>query len=299
MSEGLTALLEMLSSRSSIDRLRAARALAEFELDGLARTRIRTVASREVDSWVRDALSRLASSSDPPSLTETATATEAKGEHSTDSQTLADVRAQAIAAVTHTLLHEIRPLVGYVDGAAAREVPQFETSRTNKHIERLRRFLDTVSRLGDASRPPQPAEFDLTAAIATSLREMECIDIVGIARTDPVTSYGDWALIDLAFANAVRNAKEAAGGEVGDVVVNWGVTDRDSWLVVLDEGVGLPEGADIFEAGFTTKSRNTNQGWGLAIAQQAMQSAGGSIELRPRARGAVCEIRWPQRMVTV
>ncbi len=154
---------------------------------------------------------------------------------------------------------------------------------------------------------------------------------------DPAHVVGDESLVQLALAQAVRNAVEAmedrasadrrapaegtsTGSETGSVnarrrgvglavpmsgdtvlpspavVINYGITDRDYWIVVLDEGIGLPAGADqVFEMWATGKPKSEHFGIGLPLARRAMATLGGTVELRPREqRGVACEIRWPQ-----
>ena len=79
-------------------------------------------------------------------------------------------------------------------------------------------------------------------------------------------------------------------------------TDTDSWIVVLDEGCGLPPGSDrLTEPGTSTKSKSQGHlGMGLPIAQRAIESTQGSIRLTPRSgAGVSCEIRWPRGGITV
>jgi signal transduction histidine kinase len=120
------------------------------------------------------------------------------------------------------------------------------------------------------------------------------------ARRDPVVTTGDPALVELAVANALRNAIEAVMGlqepNPSDVVLNWGITNTDSWIVVLDEGCGLPEGWDrLTEPGTTTKPKNEGHlGMGVPIAKRAIESMRGTFQLTPRSGvGVSCEIRWP------
>ena len=122
-----------------------------------------------------------------------------------------------------------------------------------------------------------------------------------LARRDPVVTTGDPTLVELALTNALRNAVEAAlavpEDNQGDVILNWGVTDTDNWIVVLDEGCGLPMGWDrLTKPGVTTKSKiQGHLGMGLPIAERAIESMQGSFRLTPRSgSGVSCEIRWPR-----
>ena len=92
-------------------------------------------------------------------------------------------------------------------------------------------------------------------------------------------------------------AVEATGENERSIVVNWGDTDRDYWLAVLDEGIGLPESADkILTPGVSTKDgEGTHFGIGLTIVQRAMHTLNGTVDPRRRdPRGSVVELRWPK-----
>src|SRR6185437_9371423 len=109
---------------------------------------------------------------------------------------------------------------------------------------------------------------------------------------------GPPSTIRVALANGLRNAIDAiddlADPAGGEIILNWSTTDRDSWVAVLDNGIGLPEGSHrIFEFGLTTKPKTEHFGFGLAISLQAMQSAGGTLELTPRhTEGTSFVVRW-------
>ena len=76
------------------------------------------------------------------------------------------------------------------------------------------------------------------------------------------------------------------------MVITWGMTDVDYWVVILDQGpgiVGVGEGA--FNIGSTTKMGHI--GFGLAIGRQAMDTLEGNVTLFPAQGGGAClELRW-------
>lgn len=286
----------LLVSSSSMERLRGARLLYGVELSEADRLRTQQLRSQETDSWVQLALDR---------------ALQREGEDDSKpapvslpiDQDLEDVRAQAIAAVAQTLLHEIRPLVGDLDEAASDEIGRaYESSATFRAVERLKSLLRTIGRYEEASHAPRYAEFDLTDAVVREISAYGPWPVaIRVGRDEPVPAGGDWDLLKWSFINGLRNAVEASQDSEAPVVVNWGVTDRDAWVAILDSGVGLPSGFDgAFEAGTTNKSKETNQGWGLTIARRAVHSCGGEISLLPRTpSGAAFEMRWPIQVAPV
>jgi two-component system NtrC family sensor kinase len=95
--------------------------------------------------------------------------------------------------------------------------------------------------------------------------------------------------------NLVQNAAEAAVSADGNrghlhvscVVERDGRSDEMLTLRFADDGVGIPDEAlaRIFEKGFSTKSRDTNQGIGLHWCANALNAIGGRIRAERGASG--------------
>lgn len=283
----------LLASARPSERLRGARLLAAQD-DTSKILQVLALRQRETDSWVRSALDRVLR------RWQEAGATVTQGDpwiSLPQDADLEDIRAEAIASVTQTLVHEIRGLLRAVSEAASADLGErFAESSTNSRIARLREFLETVRQLHDAASAPRYREFDLSdftlqAVHACGFTEEQVIG----TRTDPVVAHGDPDLLELALVNALRNAVEASVETGTRVIVTCAVTDTEGWITVLDDGIGLPDGFEhAIKAGETTKSKSEHFGWGLAIAQRAVHSLGGQLRLTPRELGgAACEIRWP------
>ena len=84
------------------------------------------------------------------------------------------------------------------------------------------------------------------------------------------------------------------------MVMNWGTTDVDSWLTILDNGPGLSDRVrDPFQ--FATTTKRAHLGVGLTITRRALSSLGGrgpSSE-PPETGGALFEVRWPHDRTTL
>lgn len=286
-----------LASEDPAERLAAARLLLK-QVEPPPIAEIRRRKQIETDSWVRAALDRalshweLGPSSSPAN---DAWITPA------DPDDLHDIKALAVQSVTRTVLHEIRPIVGSIETAARRDFGDaYPTSSIASGIQRLRDFLETISILFAAAEAPRVTEFDLVDLIA---REIDAAGVpegrVLVTLNDPLTVHGDPDLLKLALQNAIRNAVEASESAEAPVIVTCGRSQSEAWIVVLDEGVGLPEGATkVWEPGVTRKSKKKHFGWGLPIAKQAMDSLGGSIKLTPRELGGTaCEIKWSSESI--
>lgn len=101
----------------------------------------------------------------------------------------------------------------------------------------------------------------------------------------------------MAISNGIRNAVESINSasqlrQTDGIVVNWGETNSDYWIAIIDDGIGLGKMADKpIKIGNTTKSGH--MGMGLSITQQAIQTLNGNLTLSsPNPRGAVFELRW-------
>jgi signal transduction histidine kinase len=279
-----------------LDRLRAARALVregtneDYEV-------VTTAYDLEGDALVKDVLGRVLRGLGNREIPEPNRVPIVSMD-----EELSDVYAQAVDDVTVTFLHELRPLWGTLDSRAHREVPGYEETRTYRAASRIKSFLDAMQKLRDASQVPVIVDFDLSDFVRDAVEGEEFTDCrVFFAREDPVPVWGDPDLLRLAFLNAVRNACESAEQAArpdGRVVINWGATDSDAWIAVLDDGLGLPEASHrVWEAGLTLKSKDQHDGFGLTIAQRAMTSLDGLITLLPRDEGgAACEIRWAAQL---
>ena len=330
-NERALAALERWPAATSSERLRAARFLAR-NVTSVHRNRLSKVRGGEHNSWVRRALDQALKRSEIGETVTQAVVVEEITETSIpDAHLNEELRAQAIELTSALFLHELRPLVGLLEGVAASEIDRYPCSRTKASIDRVRSFLDAIEKLRKAAAPPDIKEFDLTdmviraAADETAqgraklndfqeeLDENTTVDTeteqvprplvieLSLARRDPVFTMGDPTLLGIALANALRNAIEAAfvvnEAHRNEVVLNWGVTDADSWIVVLDQGCGLPMGWDhLTDPGVSTKPKSQGHlGMGLPIAQRAIESMRGSIRLTPRSGvGVSCEIRWPR-----
>lgn len=312
-------------------RLRIARFLAQNATDA-DRGRIIRIRQTEYDSWVQKALDKAISRTEARKPKDSTTDEEEKEDDPSSRQLYEDIYAQATRDCSAMFLHELRPLVGFLEADAIDEVNCYNCSNTKKSVMRILSCLDTIDMLRNASMTPSIRDFDLTDLVSqvSEVETRRSLVVSGIlseeendfrilddhirqffestgteiilTRREPVLCSGAPKLIELAVGNAIRNAIEAVlavrDKDHCEIVLNWGVTDVDNWVAVLDEGGGLPEGFNhLMEPGVSTKSKeDSNFGMGLTIAQRALRSINGTIRLAPRPTvGTLCEIRWPQK----
>lgn len=280
----------LLDSPHAADRLRGARILQRTDTEPFL-SRIQVLQARETDAWVLSALGRAVRSRGTANPIQVPDAWINRPD-----STSGDTSAIAVETVTQTIVHEIRPLLTDIKLAAKAALgDEFKGSDLHKRTERLKDFLSTLERLHSAAMSPSSTEIDLTATVGTVIENLgETTPQIRLSRLEPVITRGDSDLLALVLVNAIRNAVEASQISQKNVVVNWGATAREAWIVVLDEGTGLPTGEHkLWEAGVTKKSKEEHFGWGLAIAKRAADSMQATIRLSPREdTGTSFEIRW-------
>lgn len=203
---------------------------------------------------------------------------------------------RAVEFVTNSLLHEISPHLGAIRVEARRAITDYEVSALKLSIDGLAGVLSGIEELQRATVAESLTEinlYDLVQEIAEQESRTKKIPISIQGRRDLIVT-ADPNLLRIVISNGLRNALEATvqAGWVSPTVVNFGETDVDYWITILDSGPGLSGSSEAaFDVGTTTKSGH--RGFGLALARQAMLTLDGSIRLQPGSTGgARLEIRW-------
>lgn len=299
MSASAEKLLRQLQSDSPKERLEAARYFA-VQAEPEHESVLREAAARERVLWIKSALRRaLARISPDPEL---GLADRSINRDDLPEGFAAQVYAEALEATTSQLMHEIEPLLGSLRLAAETEIADFEQSSTRRSLDRLDEFVEALARLRRAASAPKIEEFSLDEVIQRCIQELPLPAGVQVQRAgpQPCVVEGDSGLVLLAFTNGLRNAAEAtcSAGDPSQlpIAVAWGTTDVDTWVSIVDVGVGFKGNLQrAFDIGTTTKAGHL--GMGLAIAQQAIASMGGRVILVPNERGVRFEMRWPKKSV--
>ena len=153
--------------------------------------------------------------------------------------------------------------------------------------EGLSRFLASYTKL---VRLPQPklAPVDVATWVERTVR-LEHRLAVKVVTGPSVTLQADGDQLDQLLINLVRNAVDASLETSGSVRVQWSVASSRFTLVVEDDGVGLPDTANLFVPFFTTKPGGT--GIGLVLSRQIAEAHGGSLTLVNRKESRGCEAR--------
>lgn len=190
------------------------------------------------------------------------------------------------------------------DGAGGTE-PQPELDRGLAIIEdradSLNRFLQAYQRL---SRLPAPAlRPSSLAPLAQRVVSLETRLAIHILPSPNLTLLADPDQLQQLLINLLRNAVDAAltpqtqpksaipGGP--EVTLSWTAAAATATLLILDNGPGLTNPANLFVPFYTTKPGGS--GIGLVLAQQIASAHRGTLTLtnRPNQAGCQAEIRLP------
>lgn len=292
--------LSLLNSQRSHERLRAAR---YFEGNGTAqdKTELQAALDLEQTHWVEIALRRaLATAAAADVIGGVKGATTEFIEPADD-----EIYDHAMRESTGLLVHELEPIIGRIRLFGKKELQP--DSPLAREIDRLAACVKAIDTLSRAAAAPVYAEFDLAGLVSDlGVQVLDALDVEARASVSlemvgstPFLVVGDAGLVELAVSNGLRNAIEATlvtaeDGKVRQVLVSWGKTDREYWIRVLDEGIGLPPGVDrAFDIGTSTKKGHL--GMGLPLVARAMETLHGHRSLEPREdKGSRLMLAWPR-----
>jgi two-component system NtrC family sensor kinase len=172
---------------------------------------------------------------------------------------------------------------------------EFKTSlkKIEEHVERARKVVHSM--LGYARKmEPRQEDVDVNATVNQTIDILENyarinnIDIqTRLADNLPIIA-GDQAKLQQVFLNLISNAVDAIGRD-GLIEVGSRRVDSQIWVVVKDNGPGIPEDQQkmVFDPFFSTKSAGKGTGLGLWVSYNIMEKMGGTITFRSKP-GAGC-----------
>jgi two-component system nitrogen regulation sensor histidine kinase NtrY len=152
--------------------------------------------------------------------------------------------------------------------------------------ESLSRFMGAYARLAKLPRP-NLAPMDVGAWVRQAANLERRLTVV-VRPGPPLEIQGDRDQLDQLLINLLRNAADASLETSGGVTVAW---DRKGphhlEILILDEGAGLANTANLFVPFFTTKPGGS--GIGLVLSRQIAEAHGGSLDLRNREPEPDCK----------
>ncbi|HEY2989452.1 MAG TPA: PAS domain S-box protein [Candidatus Binatia bacterium] len=228
-------------------------------------------------------------------------------------QVIESERLAAVGATAAKLAHEIgNPLNGMAVTAqllGRRLAKQGEIADPTVKSA-LHRLMDELSRLGNLVREfsslSRREKYELrptslAAAVAEVLEfeknnyTAQGIRLAQIFPEDLPLVQADADKLKQAILNLVKNAVEAMP-HGGALTVQAEKSAEQVVLEIVDTGLGIPEGVDIFEPFATTKSSGT--GLGLVIVRQIVSAHGGTVSYSSeRGQGTTFRVTLPVQPV--
>lgn len=204
-------------------------------------------------------------------------------------------RRSFIANVSHELKTPMTTIAGFIDGILDGTIPREEQDKyleiVSSEVKRLSRLVKSMldlSRIDNGELKLNPANFDITGTIVTTLLTFEQsidekqIEVRGLENTRSQTVYGDQDLLHQVVYNLIENAVKFTnpGGYIS-VQVTDGI---DRTTVVIEnsgQGIAPEELPRIFERFYKTdKSRSKDKngmGLGLYIVRTILKLHSGDI----------------------
>jgi nitrogen fixation/metabolism regulation signal transduction histidine kinase len=153
--------------------------------------------------------------------------------------------------------------------------------------EALGRFMAAYSHL---ARLPQPKLLPVNVSewINRTVKLETRVKVI-VKEGPKVVISADADQLEQLLINLVRNAADATIETGGGVQVRWSRQGSQLDVWVLDDGLGLPNTANLFVPFFTTKPGGS--GIGLVLSRQIAEAHGGELTLTNRSDSRGCEAR--------
>lgn len=292
-----------LSSGSIDDRLKAARFFSALAKSG-DKDMLEDAMRKETAPWVKRALQRAIETSSKKKPNNLAAVVQLPSEPLPEADDVTnEIRAKVVEEVTSTILHEFTPIIGSLRLAAIKETLKFENSQTKFFLDQVSSVIEGIGNLKKAAGSPTYSDFNLVELVQSILDNfpMDSSRIsINLGGESPFMVFADRDSLYLAIINGLRNAIEAVQeysyASPAQLTINWGRAGHEDWLVILDTGKGFTGNPNsALSIGVTNKELHI--GYGLSIAQVAMQAMEGNLSVSNREEGgARFELRWYKKI---
>jgi len=213
--------------------------------------------------------------------------------HSAGDERVSDIAAAEIARMVK---HELSPLIGLLEMAAAREINGYPSSDTQSKLSHLRRRVEGIAKLSVLNEEPEYNDFDLSKII----REEICAAIESYSNVpthlfdaqlpSELLMFGPQAWIEIVVANSLRNAIEAVPKSERSLPngIQIVAAEKEGLAVINIAGVGEPVRTDFrtqYQRGASTKGGG-RQGTGLVLVSRIAERLGATWTLKPITDGS-------------
>lgn len=278
-------LLEILEKGLSSEKLVAIASLRDLvERDDLAK--LIRITENEDDIFVKNAINKIINKINFPQQNESEIINNELNTFDFNKK----VKAEAIEWVSGTILHELSKYVAQIQLEAKAEVKDYHNSKVKNKIDKFIEVFDAISDLKKANNLNNFINFDLHDYILDFIDQeyYEHSDYIALIGAKPFNINSSKGLISLVFKNGLKNAIEAVSiKNIEDrrISIILGNKYSEYWISIIDNGPGLSEESKnkLFNIGITTKESHI--GFGLAIAEQAIQTLNGQVELNNSDKG--------------
>jgi two-component system OmpR family sensor kinase len=215
-------------------------------------------------------------------------------------------RGEGLSRLAAMAAHEIRNPLGVIrgtielmrerSGASLSDRDRAAIADIVAEVERLRQLTqDLLDLSSDRALAVAPVDLGVLLDEASRATETSFPDVRVQREIASLPGLdADASRLRQVFLNLLGNAAQAQGA--GTITLQASADGVGVRVRIVDEGPGIPEGAEerLFDLYFTTKSGGT--GLGLAIARRLVERHGGKLEYRRNhPRGAIFEVALPAR----
>ncbi len=187
-------------------------------------------------------------------------------------------------------------------GDALPEDSRADLALLRGRVARLDRLLDGLLEYSRVGRKESESRWINTRALLDDVAELYVpAERFRLEVQDDLPAvHAPRTAVEIVFRNLLMNSVKHHDAEVGTIRVLGHADATHVHFVVEDDGPGIPlnYANKVFQLFQTLHPRDEveGSGMGLALVRKALESCGGSIELRPgRGRGASFHFRWPIR----
>ena len=155
----------------------------------------------------------------------------------------------------------------------------------------LKEFISVYARI---ARLPEPQkEMVEVPSLIARLKKFFASQPVTFSNPPTIKLFGDPVHLEQVLINLIKNAVEASQESKEPVAVNVEVTEDECRFVIVDNGVGISNIANLFVPFYTTKPQGA--GIGLTLCRQIAAKHNGQVSLENRQdkQGAIAVLTLP------